>query len=340
MNDLTNAAPRWFAEAMRIAQLPVPKAAWYNSNLLKRELQTPPFLLHEQPELSQRRSPTKERVQSSALATVAANMESSEYQTEPFIKLRLPVFTPNQADIWVDMVEDSFLIHRIEDIRRRMLEIRMALTPELRSLTAHMTSQPTNNSYIKLISYLRRYNARSEIQKTRALIVKRPIGKKMPTIHLQALREEFGNEDNIQTLLRQMLQDSLPRNIAPLLDTEHIYDLDDYAERADQLYIMYPPHDMPEPSKDLPGSAAAKEAATKDKETKKIEPVIAVINRPDETASKTTNSEIQTSLATLSANMQDIASRLYKIEIKPIVAAVTKNKQEKQHQRNGNQPKP
>ena len=104
MNDLTNAAPRWFAEAMRIAQLPVTKAAWYNSNLLKGELQTPPFFLHEQPESSRRRSPTKEPVQSSAPAAVAANIESSEYQTEPFIKLRLPVFTPNQADIWVDMV--------------------------------------------------------------------------------------------------------------------------------------------------------------------------------------------------------------------------------------------
>ena len=79
MNDLTNAAPRWFAEAMRIAQLPVPKAAWYNSNLLKGELQTPLFFLHEQPKSSQQRSPTKEQVQSSAPATVAANMESNRH---------------------------------------------------------------------------------------------------------------------------------------------------------------------------------------------------------------------------------------------------------------------
>ena len=134
---------------MRIAQLPVPKAARYNSNLFKRELQTPPFFLHEQPKSSQRCSPTKEQVQYSAPATVAANMESSEYQTEPFIKLRLPVFNPAQADIWVDKVDDSFLIHRIKDLRRQMLEICIALTPELRSLTAHMTSQPMNNSYIR-----------------------------------------------------------------------------------------------------------------------------------------------------------------------------------------------
>ena len=82
-----------------------------------------------------------------------------------------------------------------------------------------MTSQPTNNSYIRLMNYLRRYNARSEIQKTRALTVKQPIGINTPTMHLHALREEFRNGESIQPLRRQMLQDSFPHNIVPLLDT-------------------------------------------------------------------------------------------------------------------------
>ena len=223
-----------------------------------------------------------------------------------------------------------------------MLEIRIVLTPELRSLTAHMTSQPTNNSYIHLVNYLRRYNSKSEIQKTRALIVKRPIGKSTPSMHLHALREEFGDGDGIQPLLRQMLQDSLPRNIAPLLDTEHIYDLDDYAERADQLYIMYPPHDMPEPTKGLPGSAAAAESAAKEVETKKAEPEIAVVTRADENTNAAANSEIKIALSALSSNIQDLTTRLDKIEIKPTVAVVTKTVEEqgKQQQRNRNMHKP
>ena len=341
MSNHTGAPPRWFAEAMRIAQLAEPKAAWCNSNLVKGELETPPFFLHEQFQSSQQRAPAQEHVQSSAPAAVAASMKASEYQTEPFIKLRLPLFTPNQADIWVDMVEDSFLIHGIKDLKRRMLEIRMALTPELRSLTAHMTSQPTNNSYIKLMSYLRRYNSRNEIQKTRALIVKRPIGKSTPSMHLHALREEFGDGDGIQPLLRQMLQDSLPRNIAPLLDTEHIYDLDDYAERADQLYIMYPPHEMPEPTKGLPGSAAAAESAAKETESKKTEPEIAVITKTDKTTSTTASNEIKVALSALSSSIQELTTRLDKIETKPTVAVVTKTEQEQEkQQRSRNNHKP
>ena len=171
---------------------------------------------------------------------------------------------------------------------------------------------------------LRRYNAHSEIQKTRALIGKQPIGINTPTMHLHALREEFGNGESIQPLLRQMLQDSLPHNIAPLLDTEHISDLDDYAERADELYIMYPPHDMPEQTKGLPGSTAAKEATTKEVKTEKAEPAIAVITWPEKTMNMTTNNEMQVALAALSGNMQEWAIRFNKSEVKLTVAAVTK----------------
>ena len=86
----------------------------------------------------------------------------------------------------------------------------------------------------------------------------------------------------------------------------------------------------------IPGSAATKEA-----ETKKVEPVIAVITWPDETANKTTNNEIQSALATLSTSIQVISIRLDKIEVKPTVAIVTKtdNGPEKQQQWNRGQPK-
>ena len=66
-----------------------------------------------------------------------------------------------------------------------------------------------------------------------------------------------------------------------------------------------------------------------------------MIAQQDETANKTTNNEIQAALATLSANIQDMAVRLDKIETKPTVAVITKagEEPEKQHRRNRGQPK-
>ena len=62
-----------------------------------------------------------------------------------------------QAEIWVTMVEDAFTVHNVTDNRRKMLEIRMALTQEVRALTAHLTTGHTDNDYLKLTTYLRKY---------------------------------------------------------------------------------------------------------------------------------------------------------------------------------------
>ena len=43
---------------------------------------------------------------------------------------KIPTFTPLQTEIWLDMVEDAFVIHGITDKRRRMVEIGMALTQD------------------------------------------------------------------------------------------------------------------------------------------------------------------------------------------------------------------
>ena len=47
------------------------------------------------------------------------------------------------------MVEDAFTVHGITHNRRKMLEIRMALTQEVRALTAHLTTGHTEDDYKK-----------------------------------------------------------------------------------------------------------------------------------------------------------------------------------------------
>ena len=86
------------------------------------------------------------------------------------------------------MVEDAFNVHGITNNRRKMLEIRMALTQEVHALTAHLTTGHTDADYVKLTTYLRKYGTRTEVQKLRAMVAKRPIGDKTPTEHLHALR--------------------------------------------------------------------------------------------------------------------------------------------------------
>ena len=149
---------------------------------------------------------------------------------------KLPTFPPTQEEIWVTM---AFAIHKITNQQRKMLEIRIALTEELRALTAHLWTPTTADPYNKLVSYLRKYGARSDVQKMRAMVAKRPIGDKTPTEHLHSLLLEFGSKSEILPILRRIFEDSLAPHIASLLAAEHIDDIDNYANRACELYILY-----------------------------------------------------------------------------------------------------
>ena len=140
------------------------------------------------------------------------------------------------------MVEDSFGVHNITDNRRKMLEIRTALTQEVRALTAHLTTGHSDMDYEKLTTYLRKYGTRTDVQKLRAMVAKRPIGDKTPTEHLHALRLEFGTKPEALNLLRRIFEDSLAPHIAALLASEKLLDIDTYADRANELYILDEPN--------------------------------------------------------------------------------------------------
>ena len=116
---------------------------------------------------------------------------------------------PTQAEIWVAMAEDAFSVRNITDSRRKMLEIRMALTQEVPALTAHLTTGHSDECFQKLTTYLKNYGTRTDVQKLRAMVAKRPIGDKVSTEHLHALRLEFGTKPKTLTVLRRIFEDSL-----------------------------------------------------------------------------------------------------------------------------------
>ena len=173
-----------------------------------------------------------------ATSSNSSNTNTTSTMSHAF---KIPLFTPMQPDIWVTMVEDAFAIHKITDNRYKMHEIRMALTQEVRALTTHLTTGHTNADYAKLTTYLRNYGSRSDVQKLRAMVAKRPLGDKTPTEHLHALRAEFGTKPETLVLLRRIFEDSLTPHIAALLAIERIDDIDSYADRASELYILYEP---------------------------------------------------------------------------------------------------
>ena len=147
---------------------------------------------------------------------------------------KLPTFTPTQAEIWVT-------IHNITDNHRKMLEIRMALTQEVCARIAQITTGHTNNDYVKLTTYLRKYDTRTDVQKLRAMVAKRPMGDKTPTEHLHALRLEFVTKPETLPLLKRIFEDRLAPHIAALIASENIMDIDTYADWASELYVLYKP---------------------------------------------------------------------------------------------------
>ena len=56
----------------------------------------------------------------------------------------------------------------------------MALSQEVRALSAHLTTAYTNDNYKKLTDFLRKYGTKTDVQKMRAMVAKRPIGDKTP----------------------------------------------------------------------------------------------------------------------------------------------------------------
>ena len=137
------------------------------------------------------------------------------------------------------MVEDAFAFHKIMNNRRKMLEIRMALTQEVCTFTAHQTTCHTNADYAKLTTYLRKYGTCTDVQKLRTMFTKRPIGDRTPTEQFHALRVEFGTMPDTLTHLRHIFENRFAPHIAGLLAAEKIVDIDGYADRASELYIIY-----------------------------------------------------------------------------------------------------
>ena len=119
-------------------------------------------------------------------------------------------------------VEDAFVVHGITDNQHKMLEIRMALPQEELALTAHLPTGHTVQDYEKLTTYLPKYGSRSDVQKLRAIVARRPIGDKSQTEHLHALRLKFGTKPKTLTLLRHIFKDSLASHIAALLASEKL----------------------------------------------------------------------------------------------------------------------
>ena len=73
----------------------------------------------------------------------------------------------------------------------------------------------------------------------RVMVAKRRIGDKIPTEHLHSLRLEFESKLEILPILKSTFEDSLSPHIPSLLAAEHIDDIDAYADRARELYIIY-----------------------------------------------------------------------------------------------------
>ena len=117
----------------------------------------------------------------------------------------------------------------------------MALTQEVQALSAHLTTAYTNDDYKKLTDFLRKYCTKTDVQKMRAMVAKRPIGDKTPTEHLHALQIEFGTNPQTLPLLKRIFEASLAPHIAALLAAEKIADIDSYADRASELYILSKP---------------------------------------------------------------------------------------------------
>ena len=160
----------------------------------------------------------------------------------PTSSFKLPIFTPTQTEIWVNIAENVFTVHNITDNGRKMLEIQIAITQEVHALTVHLAMGQTDTDYNRFTMYLRKYGTRTDVQKPTAMVAKRPIGDKIPTEHLHALRLEFGTKPETLTLLRRIFEDSLAPHITALLASEKLVDIDSYIDRADELYVLYAPN--------------------------------------------------------------------------------------------------
>ena len=219
---------------------------------------------------------------------------------------KLTPFTPQQAAYWVGLAERAFTLHGITCERRKMLEITIALNQELRALTQHIAEDDTASAYLRLLAYLRRYGAKSQVEQDRAMLASRPLGDKRPSEHLHSLRVEFGTRPDRLPLLRRIFEDSLHPSIAALLAVENIADIDEYADKADELYRLYPPATVALSQTAPPAATAA-----------------AVINTSHD-------SQLLQALQALTDKVGDLSVRINQVEQRPTTIKKIKQSQPQQ----------
>lgn len=151
------------------------------------------------------------------------------------MSVKLPDFQPSDPELWLQLVDATFAIAKVDDEHLKFNYVATHLTPNVaREVRDVLMNKPTEKPYSALVSALKDRLCASQETKIRQLLEREDIGDSTPSQFLRRLRTLADTAFSDDTL-KAIWTSRLPQNIRGILATQAKSSLDDIATLADKV---------------------------------------------------------------------------------------------------------
>lgn len=159
--------------------------------------------------------------------------------------LKLPVFWPQDPEVWFTMVEAQFATRGLTGDGTKYSYLVSSLTPETASEVRDLLiAPPENDKYATLKQAIIQKTTASAETRLKQLLMAEELDGRKPTQLLRRMRQLIGTNTALVSdqLLKHLFVPRLPTQAQVVLASSNIAELDKLAELADKIVEVVGPH--------------------------------------------------------------------------------------------------
>lgn len=150
------------------------------------------------------------------------------------VSIKLPSFWKENPDLWFANVESQFRTHKISQEQTMYDYVLQSLDQTIIPYVADLIKNPPANPYIELKSRIITAFCETDEHRLRKLLSGMQIGDQKPSLFLQTMRNQAGNQTN-DAVLKSLFMDQLPEQVRGILVMSNETNLDKIAAQADKI---------------------------------------------------------------------------------------------------------
>ncbi|XP_026763839.1 uncharacterized protein LOC113522363 [Galleria mellonella] len=157
------------------------------------------------------------------------------------INLKVPVFAPDDPEIWFALLEGQFNLHNITDDSDKFTYVTSSLDVQhAKAVKDIILNPPASKRYDKIKTELIKRLSASHERKVKQLLTHEELGDRKPSQFLRHLQDLAGSSVP-EDLLRTIWSNRLPQSIQTVLASQTTHSLEQLSDLADRIQEITTP---------------------------------------------------------------------------------------------------